>query len=123
MLSRVAISLALAGAVLLGCAVFGGSSRPDHCKIRVVNVEEWNVQTGKADVSYRVSGEAGSPALVWLAAKVGERRYLSGGGVDVGPGPFQAIISVRLTGLPRQYVAMLEVAGHRCSADAKMPRS
>ncbi len=59
-------------------------------------------------MSYRVAGEAGSPALTWLTAKVGERRYLSGGGVDVGPGRFQAIVTLHTTGLPREYIAMLE---------------
>ncbi len=108
-------------ALVLGCAVFGGGSGPDHCKIRVVGVEEWTVQTGRADVSYRVAGEAGSPALTWLAARVGESRYLSGGGVDVGPGPFQAIVALHTTGLPREYVVMLEVAGRRCKARAAMP--
>ena len=112
--------LAPAVALLLGCAAFGGGSGPAHCKIKVVGIEEWSVHTGRVDVSYKVAGEAGSPALTWLAARVGEKRFLSGGGVDVGPGPFQAIISLNTTGLPREYVAMLEVNGHRCKASAKM---
>ena len=111
--------LAPAVALVLGCSAFGGSG-PDRCRIRVVGIEEWSIHTGRADVSYRVAGEAGSPALTWLTARVGEKRYLSGGGVDVGPGPFQAIVSLNTTGLPREYVVMLEVNGHRCKAKAKM---
>ncbi len=119
----VTIGLVLSAALALGCGTFGGSSGPDHCKVRVVGVEQWDVRTGKVDVSYRVAGEAGSAGIVWLAAKVGEKRYLSGGGVDVGPGPFQAIVDLKLTGVPREFKIVLEVAGHRCDTKAKMPSS
>ncbi len=112
--------IAPAVAIVLGCSAFGGGSGPNRCKIKVVGIEEWSVHPGRADVSYKVAGDAGSAALTWLAAKVGDERYLSGGGVDVGPGPFKAIITLNTTGLPREYIAMLEVNGHRCKAKAKM---
>ena len=123
-MSRLAPLPAVLGGVLLaGCALFGGSGGPDHCEIRVLGVENWQVRAGKVDVAYRVGGQAGSRATTWLSAKVGEIRYLSGGPVEVGPGPFQAIVDLRLTGLPRKFVVVLEVAGKRCHADAPTPRS
>ncbi len=120
---EVTIGLVLSAALALGCGILGGNSRPDHCKLRVVGLEQWDVRTGKVDVSYRVAGEAGSAGIVWLAAKVGEKRYVSGGGVNVGPGPFQAIVELKLTGLPRELKIVLQVAGRRCDAKAKMPSS
>ncbi len=112
--------IAPAVALVLGCSSFGGGSGPSRCKIDVVGIEEWSVHPGQVDVSYQVAGEAGSAALTWLAAKIGEKRYLTGGGVDVGPGPFKAIITLKTTGLPREYIALLEVNGRRCQAKAKM---
>jgi hypothetical protein len=116
----------VAGAALLACAGLGGD-KPGRCKVKVLGVEDWNLRTGALDASYTVSGEAGSPAVVWLSAKVGESRYISGGGVDVGPGPFQAIVGLKLTGVPREFVAVLEVKDPtratppRCRAKAKIP--
>ncbi len=105
-------------ALVLGCSAFGGGSGPNRCKIDVVGIEEWSIHPGRADVSYQVAGQAGSAALTWLAARVGEKRYLTGGGVDVGPGPFRAIVTLNSTGLPPEYLAILEVNGHRCHAKA-----
>ena len=124
---RVGVFWAVAFAVVLGCAGFGDGGGPGRCKIKVLGVEEWSLRTGALDASYRVSGEAGSPAVVWLSAKVGESRYIPGGGVDVGPGPFQAIVALKLTGVPREFVAILEVKDPtqarppRCKAGAKIP--
>ncbi len=112
--------IAPAVALALGCSAFGGGSGPDRCKIDVVGIEEWSVHPGRVDVSYQVAGEAGSAGLTWLVSKVGEEGYLSGAGVDVGPGPFRAIITLHTTGLPREYIAMLEANGRRCKAKAKM---
>ena len=112
--------------VLSGCAAFGGGG-PSLCKIKVLGVEDWNLRTGALDASFRVSGEAGSPAVVWLTAQVGESRYIPGGGVDVGPGSFRAIVDLKLTGRPREFVVVLEVrdpdraAPPRCKTVAKMP--
>ncbi len=113
-------------ALFSGCAAFGGSSS-SRCKLRIESVQEWNLRSGALDATYRVSGEAGSPAEVWLVANAGGRNPVSGGSVDVGPGPFRADVTLRLTGVPRVLTAVLEVRDRdavmpkRCRADAKIP--
>jgi hypothetical protein len=107
------------GVALLGCGL--GGPKPDRCRIDVSGLEEWNAQPERVDVAYRVSGEAGSAGKVWLAAKLGASSYVSGPALPVGPGPFQAIVDLALTGRPIAFVAVLEVAGKRCSKEVKPP--
>lgn len=115
---------ALISGTLTGCSLFRSEEVPaDRCKIRVVATEQWNSHAKGLDASFRVRGEAGSPGISWLAAEVGPKRILSGYGVEVGPGPFEAVLDLKLTGRPRRFMAVLEVAGRRCKADARMPGS
>lgn len=122
------IQLGLAAAILAtisgGCSLFRSDVVPaDRCKIRVVATEEWKTHAQGLDAAFRVRGVAGSRGIAWLAAEVGPQRFLSGTGLDVGPGPFEAILDMKLTGRPRRFMAVLEVAGRRCKADARMPGS
>ena len=108
--------------LLLGACLFGGGGTGlDHCEIRVRGVEKWQVSSEGADVAYRVAGRAGSAAVVWLVARNSSGGYVSGPAVEVGPGRFEAIVDLELTGVPQSFVAVLESAGHRCKADAKKP--
>jgi hypothetical protein len=120
-----ALACAAAGAALLtGCMLFdGGETRPDHCEIRVVGVDEWKVHGEGLDAAYRVTGVAGSQATTWLAAQTGPTQYVSGYGLDVAPGRFDAVVDLKLTGRPERFLAVLEVAGRRCKADAPIPGS
>jgi hypothetical protein len=86
----------------------------------VVGVEDWSESDRGLDVGYRVRGVAGSPATTWLAAQNPSGSYVSGRGVEVGPGPFEAIVQLELTGIPQSFVIVLEVAGRRCRANAKL---
>jgi hypothetical protein len=115
----------VAGALLLtGCGLFGGGSlEPSHCEIRVVGVETWQSHDEGLDAAYRVRGKAGGAATTWLAAETGPQRFVSGYGLDVGPGPFDAIVDLKLTGRPRRFLAVLDVGGQRCKADAPIPGS
>jgi hypothetical protein len=110
------------GAVLIvalasGCA---SSNSPTTCKVRVVGVEKYRIGGQEADLAYRVAGEAGSPAVVSLVAKNGPQSYVTGYGVNVGPGPFEAIVELKLTGAPRELLTMLEVGGRRCTAAVRL---
>jgi hypothetical protein len=112
--------LALAGLLAaLGCA---GARAPDYCKVQVVKVEEFNVRPGKADLAYRVKGETGSPGVVSLVAKLGPQNFITGKGVEVGPGPFLAIVDLKLTATPPELLVLLEVDSKRCQAKAALPR-
>jgi hypothetical protein len=111
--------MAACGLVLLACA--SGGTSPDACEIRVVGVEQWSVRNDGLDAAYRVRGVAGSPGTTWLAGRTTGGQYVPGYGVDVGPGPFEAIVDLKLTGEPHEFIAVLEVAGRRCKADAKKP--
>ncbi len=116
-----------AAALLVAAAWLGGlgcasGPRPDRCKIEVVGLEELRTEGGVFDVAYRVRGEAGSPARVWLAARRGQGDYVSGGALEVGPGPFQAVVELELTGRPAEYVAVLQVGGRRCVDEIPTPR-
>ncbi len=99
----------------------GGPPAPNHCKIQVVSVEDVRSDAEGIHVFYRVQGVAGSRGSAWLVARNPSGSYVAGYGVDVGPGPYEAIVDLDLTGLPQKFVAMLEVAGNRCDADAPMP--
>jgi hypothetical protein len=72
------------------------------------------------DAAYWVRGAAGSPATVWLAAKNPSGSYVSGYGVEVGPGAFEAVVELDLTGKPEKLVVVLEVSGKRCKIEAPM---
>jgi hypothetical protein len=111
-----ALALALAGCFT------GGSPALDHCKVDVVGLDDYQSRADGIDVSYRVRGETGSPGTVWLVAENPSGMYVPGYGVDVGPGVFEAIVDLKLTGLPQKFIAVLEVAGKRCKADAPIPQ-
>jgi hypothetical protein len=105
---------ALAG-LLAACA--GGQLGPETCEIEVVQLAEQRTRPDGLDIAYRVRGRAGAAAVVWLSARRASRDYLSGRGVDVGPGPFEAIVELKLTGPAPEYVAVLELSsGKRCRA-------
>ncbi len=93
-----------------GCA----TPRAGDCKVEIEGVEELRADPGDVRAAYRVKGRAGSAAKVWLAAKRLEGDYVSGSALPVGPGPFRAVVELRLTGRVPEYVAVLEVAGRRC---------
>jgi hypothetical protein len=97
--------------------------RPDHCKIRVVGVDEWKRHRNGLDAAYRVTGSAGSHATAWLAADTGADGFISGYGLDVGPGRFDAVVDLELTGRPKAFLAILEVQARRCKDDAPIPGS
>ena len=118
----------LAGAwATAGCSWFGfGSDEPDRCEIKVVGVESWKVHDDGIDAAYHVRGQAGSPATTWLAAETGPKTFVSGYGLDVPRGEFEAIVDLKLTGRPVRFLAVLEVhapdgQNHRCKADAPFP--
>ena len=105
----------------LGCA--SGGPSPKKCKIKVVQNEKWEQHSNGFDVSYIVSGKAGTESKVWLAAKNPSGNYVSGYGVDVGPGPFQAAVELELTGVPAELWAVLETGVRRCRDRAKFPKN
>jgi hypothetical protein len=114
--------LALLGAALLGGCAIGGGPDPERCEIRVIGIEEYRRHGDGLDVQYRVRGVAGSPGEVWLAARNPSGSWVPGHGVEVGPGPFEAIVDLKLSGEPQGFVALLAVAGdRRCKADAPLP--
>ena len=119
---RIVAPLALGLLVLSGCGT-GGGTAPDHCSIEVVGVEEFRRHDEGLDVAYRVRGMAGSAGTTWLAARDRSGRYVPGYGVDVGPGPYEAIIDLKVTGQPEAFVALLEVIGRRCKTDVPYPGS
>ena len=41
----------------------------------------------------------------------------------MGPGAFEAIVELELTGMPEKLVTVLEVSGRRCKADTPLPGS
>ncbi|MHC4992277.1 MAG: hypothetical protein ACYTGC_14990, partial [Planctomycetota bacterium] len=93
------------------------------CEIKVTEVVTWDMRGSALDVAYRVRGKAGSPAVAWLTAKTARGDYIAGYGVDVGPGEFAAVLDLKLTGMPSEFLALLEVAGRRCKAKAAKPKS
>ena len=103
---------------LVGCASGGGAP---ECRVRVIAVEKYANTAQGPDLAYRVGGEAGAPGVVSLVAKLGQGRYITGYGVQVGPGPFEAIVELKLTGPPSELLTMLEVGGQRCTAAAPSP--
>ncbi len=111
----------LAAALLVGAAACAGGADPSACKVKALKVEEYRVRPGQAKIGYRIQGTAGSPGVASLVAKLGPQRYITGKGVNVGPGPFVAVVDIDLTGLPPELLVMLEVGERRCTDDADLP--
>lgn len=111
-----------AAAMLLGAGCAAGARGPQSCEIEVVGLESRVQHDRGVDISYRVKGYAGTRGVVSLVASRHDGGYLSGKGVEVGPGPFVAIVEQKLTGPAAGYVALLEVAQGRCRDDAPRPR-
>ena len=111
----------LAAAALLGAAACAGSGDPSTCKIKALKIEEYKVRPGQAKIAYRVQGNAGVAGIASLVAKTGPERYITGKGVNVGPGAFVAIVDIDLTGLPPELLVMLQVGEKRCKAGAALP--
>ncbi len=108
---------------LLALSCAGGPPALDHCRIEVTGIEDAETVGGGIDLAYRVRGAAGSRGTVWLAARNPSGTYVPGYGVEVGPGAFEAIVELELTGMPEKLVTVLEVSGRRCKADAPLPGS
>ena len=112
----------LGAAALLGVAACaGGGLDESTCKIKALKIEEYRVRPGQAKIGYRVQGTAGVPGIASLVAKLGTQRYITGPGVNVGPGPFVAVVDIDLTGLPPELLVMLEVGGKKCTDEADLP--
>ena len=107
--------------VLLTAACLGGGAGRSQCEIAVLDIDRWESTSQGPDVAYHVRGNAGSPGVVWLAARRADGEYISGYGVEVRPGPFEAVVDLKLTALPKQFEVVLEVAGRRCRANAPAP--
>lgn len=105
----------------LGACLWSGGPPSQQCSIEIVGLSEFRSGASFFDAAYRVQGQAGSAAKVWLAARAGSGEYLSGNGVSVGPGQFEARVQLDLTSRPLEYVAVLDVAGRRCRASATPP--
>lgn len=107
--------------LVAGCA--GSGPGPESCRIEVVRRESEVRNAFGVDVSYRVRGYAGTPGVVSLVARRSDGGFLSGKGIEVGPGEFVAIVEQKLTGPAAGYVVLLEVADGRCTSDipAKPP--
>jgi hypothetical protein len=108
----------LASLLLFAAACASRGAAPDRCVLRVVATEQWRTHDAGLDVGYRVKGEAGSAAEVWLAAKSRSGSWVSGYPVAVGPGPFEAVVELDLTGVPEELAAVMQVGARRCKADA-----
>ncbi len=115
---RLGIGLAASAGLGLACAT-GGGLKYDHCEVRVERLVSW--EKAGARVAYEVSGRAGSPAKVWLAGRNPSGTYVSGRAILVEPGPYRAVVELALDRRPEKYVAVLQVAGKRCTDDAPMP--
>ena len=114
-------TLWLEAAALCGAAACAGGSNPSTCKIKALKVEEYKVRPGQAKIGYRVQGTAGVAGVASLVAKLGPQNYITGKGVNVGPGAFVAVVDIDLTGLPPELLVMLEVGDKRCTDDADLP--
>jgi hypothetical protein len=111
----------LAAALLLGALACAGGVDESTCKVEALRIEEYKVRPGQAKIGYRIRGTTGIPGIASLVAKLGPDRYITGPGVNVGPGAFEAIVDLDLTGLPPELLVMLEVGGKRCTDKAKLP--
>jgi hypothetical protein len=114
----VAATLVLVGTLASACA----TKYPENkCEIRVLQLEKFDERPGVFDISYIVAGDAGTEAMVSLAARKPSGEYIAGLGVKVGPGPFKAAVDQKLTARPAGLVVLLEVKQARCRTDAKLP--
>lgn len=111
----------LGAALLLGAAACAGGADPSTCKIKALRVEEYKVRPGQAKIGYRVQGTAGVAGVASLVAKKGPQDYITGPGVEVGPGAFVAVVDIDLTGLPPELLVMLQVGERRCTDEADLP--
>ena len=116
---RYGFSAALA--LLLAACSSDGPPPPDRCRIKVLELEKWDEHDQGLDVSYIVGGEAGTAGKVWLAAKNPSGEFVSGFGVEVGPGLYKAAVELELTGEPKSFVAVLETSVKRCRDYAEKP--
>jgi hypothetical protein len=114
-------SLGVACVLVLATACARGTD-PDACDVEIVRLDEWRTSAKGVDVAYVVSGEAGSAGKVWLAARKSDGTYISGKAREVGPGAFQEVVSLKLSGRVPEYVAVLAVAGKRCTDETAEPR-
>ena len=110
---------ALAALVWVGC--LGGGPGPESCDIELVGLESHVNHARGTDISYMVKGFAGTRGIVSLVAQQRNGGYLSGKGVEVGPGSFVAIVEQKLTGPAEGYVVLLEVVDGRCRKEAPLP--
>ena len=108
--------------ILAVAAACARGADPDRCEVKIVRLDEWRTTAKGIDVAYVVSGEAGSAGKVWLAAKKSDGTYISGKAREVGPGAFQEIVKLELTGRVPEYAAVLQVAGRRCTDETDEPR-
>jgi hypothetical protein len=106
-------------AVATACA---RGADPDRCEVKIVRLEEWRTTAQGLDVAYVVSGEAGSAGKVWLAAEKSDGTYISGKAREVGPGAFQEVVKLKLTGRVPKYAVVLAVAGKRCKDETDEPK-
>ncbi len=108
--------------VLVVAAACARGADPDRCEVKIVGLDEWRTSAKGVDVAYVVAGEAGSAGKVWLAAKKTDGTYVSGKAREVSPGAFQEVVKLELTGRVPEYVAVLQVAGRRCTDETDEPR-
>lgn len=86
-----------------------------------MGLEEYRETVDRVEVAFRVAGEAGEPASVFLEARGSDDSWRSGIPLDVGPGIFGAIIDVELLAPAQEYRAVLSVEETRCFDEAPRP--
>jgi hypothetical protein len=98
---------------LAGCAT--GGITPTTCEIEIVAPPHVETVFDGVDVDVEVRGRAGTNAVAWLAAKRRDGDYISGKGLELAPGSFNAVLEIKLTGATPSYDVVLELAhGQRC---------
>jgi len=104
--------------IVLGLFVLGGCATgitPTTCEIEIVSPAQIETVFDGVDVDVEVRGRAGTQAVAWLAAKRRDGEYISGKGVEIAPGSFNALLELKLTGQTPSYDVVLELAhGQRC---------
>ena len=118
-MTRSVLGIVCVLAVATACA---RGTDPDKCEVKIVRLDEWRTSEKGVDVAYVVSGEAGSAGKVWLAAKKSDGTYISGKARAVGPGAFQEVVKLKLSGRVPEYAAVLQVAGRRCTDETAEPK-
>lgn len=99
------------------------AAEDDRCRIQVSGLASHDRLPDRFEITYRVTGEAGSAAVAWLAARMPGGRYVSGRGVRVAPGRFRERVSLVLHEPPEKVLALLEVGERRCADHARLPGS